>query len=82
MLASTWPSAATSSCGRPRRASSRIRRCWVDVELALGAPEDPLLAEAIGGVALSRRAAVRTRVRLVPWGSLRRSEYKSKLVER
>jgi phenylacetate-CoA ligase len=25
---------------------------------------------------------VQTRVELVPWGSLRRSEYKSKLVER
>ena len=53
----------------------------VDVELASGAPEDPLLAEAIGE-RIRDVLVVRTRVRLVPWGSLRRSEYKSKLVER
>ena len=52
----------------------------VAVELARGAVDDAGLAEAIRerlrGVLL-----VQTRVELVPWGSLQRSEYKSKLVE-
>ena len=52
----------------------------VTVELAPGAAATEALAETI-------RARVRdvllvqTRVELVPWGSLQRSEYKSKLVE-
>jgi phenylacetate-CoA ligase len=53
----------------------------VSVELAREAEADSALADAI-----SRRLRdvliVRTRVELVPWGSLRRSEYKSTLVER
>jgi phenylacetate-CoA ligase len=53
----------------------------VSVELARGASADAALAEAI-----SRRLrdvlVVQARVELVPWGSLRRSEYKSRLVER
>jgi phenylacetate-CoA ligase len=53
----------------------------VSVELARGIDADPLLAQAIGekirGVLL-----VQTEVGLVAWGSLQRSEYKSKLVER
>ena len=53
----------------------------VDVELAHGAAGDPLLAEAIGEK-IRAVLAVRTRVRVVPWGSLQRSEYKSNLVER
>jgi phenylacetate-CoA ligase len=39
-----------------------------------------VLAEAISE-RLRNVLTVRTRVELVPWGSLRRSEYKSKLVE-
>jgi phenylacetate-CoA ligase len=53
----------------------------VRVELAREAEADSALADAI-----SRRLRdvliVQTRVELVPWGSLRRSEYKSTLVER
>jgi phenylacetate-CoA ligase len=52
----------------------------VAVELARGAADDAGLADAIRerlrGVLL-----VQTRVELLPWGSLQRSEYKSKLVE-
>ncbi len=53
----------------------------VGVELAQGATADPGLAEAISE-RLREVLVVQTRVELVPWGSLRRSEYKSKLVER
>ena len=42
---------------------------------------DPELADAIRET-LRSRLIVQMRVDLVPWGSLRRSEYKSKLVER
>jgi phenylacetate-CoA ligase len=53
----------------------------VSVELAPAATADPALAEAIREK-LRNRLIVQTSVELVPWGSLRRSEYKSKLVER
>jgi phenylacetate-CoA ligase len=53
----------------------------VAVELARGATADAVLAEAIRE-RLREVLVVQTRVDLVPWGSLRRSEYKSKLVER
>jgi phenylacetate-CoA ligase len=53
----------------------------VVVELAPGASADASLAEAIRE-RLRDVLVVRTRVELVPSGSLRRSEYKSKLVER
>jgi phenylacetate-CoA ligase len=53
----------------------------VCVELARGAAADPSLAEAIRE-RLRSVLVVQTRVELVPWGSLRRSEYKSKLIER
>jgi phenylacetate-CoA ligase len=53
----------------------------VAVELARGATADASLAEAIRE-RLRNVLVVQTRVELVPWGSLRRSEYKSKLVER
>ena len=53
----------------------------VSVELGRDARPDPELAEAIREK-LRSRLIVQTRVDLVPWGSLRRSEYKSKLVER
>src|SRR4051812_10000365 len=53
----------------------------VSVELARGPPADPALAEAIGG-RLRDVLVVQTRVDLVPFGSLPRSEYKSRLVDR
>jgi phenylacetate-CoA ligase len=52
----------------------------VSVELARGATADPALAESIRE-RLRGVLTVQTRVELVPWGSLGRSEYKSKLVE-
>jgi phenylacetate-CoA ligase len=52
----------------------------VDVELARGAATDASLAEAIRE-RLRDVLVVQTRVELVPWGSLQRSEYKSRLVE-
>jgi phenylacetate-CoA ligase len=52
----------------------------VSVELARGARPDAALAQAIGE-RLREVLVVQTRVELVPWGSLRRSEYKSTLVE-
>ena len=52
----------------------------VSVELAQGGTADAALAEAIRE-RLRNVLVVQTRVELVPWGSLRRSEYKSKLVE-
>ena len=53
----------------------------VSVELAQGATADAALAEAIREK-LRNVLVVQTRVDLVPCGSLQRSEYKSKLVER
>jgi phenylacetate-CoA ligase len=53
----------------------------VEVELALGSTDDAALAERIRE-RLRSVLLVQTRVELVPWGSLQRSEYKSKLVER
>jgi phenylacetate-CoA ligase len=53
----------------------------VCVELARDASGGEVLAEAIRE-RLRSVLVVQTRVELVPWGSLRRSEYKSKLVER
>ena len=53
----------------------------VSVELARGREADASLAEAIRD-RLRSVLVVSARVDLVPWGSLRRSEYKSKLVER
>jgi phenylacetate-CoA ligase len=52
----------------------------VTVELAQGTTGDAALAEAIRE-RLRSVLVVQARVDLVPWGSLRRSEYKSKLVE-
>jgi phenylacetate-CoA ligase len=52
----------------------------VSVELAPGASADAALADAIRE-RLRSVLVVQTRVELVPWGTLRRSEYKSKLVE-
>jgi phenylacetate-CoA ligase len=53
----------------------------VSVELARRANDDPLLAQAIRE-RIRAVLVVQTEVELVPWGSLQRSEYKSKLVER
>ena len=52
----------------------------VSVELGPESAENPALADAIRE-RLRDVLVVQTRVDLVPWGSLRRSEYKSKLVE-
>ncbi len=52
----------------------------IAVELARDAVPDGALAAAIGD-RLRSVLVVQTRVELVPWGSLGRSEYKSKLVE-
>jgi phenylacetate-CoA ligase len=52
----------------------------VSIELAQGATADPALADAIRE-RLRNALVVQARVDLVPWGSLQRSEYKSKLVE-
>jgi phenylacetate-CoA ligase len=52
----------------------------VTVELARGARADAALADAIREK-LRASLVVSTRVELVPWGTLQRSEYKSKLVE-
>jgi phenylacetate-CoA ligase len=53
----------------------------VVVELAAGASGDDSLAEAIRE-RLRAVLVVQTRVELVPFGTLQRSEYKSQLVER
>jgi phenylacetate-CoA ligase len=53
----------------------------VSVELADSTSADDRLAEAIEQ-RLREVLVVRTRVDLVPWGSLARSDYKSDLVER
>jgi phenylacetate-CoA ligase len=52
----------------------------VSVELGPDATADAALADAIRE-RLRAVLVVQTRVDLVPWGTLRRSEYKSKLVE-
>ena len=52
----------------------------VSVELARGATPDSALAEAIRD-RLRNVLLAQTLVDLVPWGTLQRSEYKSKLVE-
>jgi phenylacetate-CoA ligase len=53
----------------------------VAVELAEGVEPDPDLAESIRE-RIRAVLVVQTRVELVPWGTLARSEYKSTLVER
>ncbi len=53
----------------------------VSVELARGHAGDETLADAIRD-RLRSVLVVQTRVDLLPWGSMQRSEYKSKLVER
>ena len=53
----------------------------VSVELARGVEGGEELVQAIRG-RLREVLVVQAAVELVPWGSLQRSEYKSKLVER
>jgi phenylacetate-CoA ligase len=53
----------------------------VSVELAEGTVVDPALADAIRE-RLRAGLVVQTEVELVEWGSLGRSEYKSRLIER
>jgi phenylacetate-CoA ligase len=53
----------------------------VSVELGPGGTGDAALSEAIRE-RLRAVLVVQTRIDLVPWGTLRRSEYKSKLVDR
>ena len=53
----------------------------VAIELAEGERADPALATAIRG-RLRDVLVVQTEVELVPWGSLQRSDYKSRLVDR
>ena len=53
----------------------------VTVELARDVQAAPALAESIRE-RLRSVLVVQTRVELVPWGTLQRSEWKSKLVER
>jgi phenylacetate-CoA ligase len=53
----------------------------VSVEIGRGSTPDPALADSIRE-RLRSVLIVDTRVELVPWGSLRRSEYKSQLVDR
>jgi phenylacetate-CoA ligase len=52
----------------------------VTVELAAGGDGDSALAAAIGE-RVRAALVVQARIELVPWGSLQRSEYKSKLVQ-
>jgi phenylacetate-CoA ligase len=52
----------------------------VSVELRRGADPDPVLAQAIRE-RIRAVLVVQTRVDLVPFGTLQRSEYKSKLIE-
>jgi phenylacetate-CoA ligase len=53
----------------------------VSVELAKGGEEDTALTREIGD-RLRSILVVQAQVELVPFGTLERSEYKSKLVER
>jgi phenylacetate-CoA ligase len=52
----------------------------VAVELAADQAADAALAEAIRD-RLRQALVVQTQVELVPWGSLERSEYKSRLID-
>jgi phenylacetate-CoA ligase len=67
---------------KPKAASVRQEPpLAVTVELARGRAAGPALAESIRD-RLRGALVVQTHVELVPWGSLQRSQYKSKLVER
>jgi len=67
---------------RPRRSGVKQEPPLpVTVELARDAQPDPLLAQAIREK-IRAVLVVQAEIELVPWGSLERSEYKSKLVAR
>jgi phenylacetate-CoA ligase len=53
----------------------------VAIELAPGSAADPALAEAIRE-RIRTALVVQTRIELVEWGTVERSEYKSRLVAR
>jgi len=67
--------------GRAGAGVTRGRPPPVGVELAQGGEPDSELADA-SRERLRAVLVVSTRVELVPWGSLARSEYKGRLVER
>ena len=74
------PSGAVRASAQRHRALGKLLTA-VSVELAEGGTADDSLAALI--LARLREAlVVQTQVELVPWGSLQRSEYKSRLVER
>jgi phenylacetate-CoA ligase len=82
VIADFAPSVSGHILVRPRAAGvNQDPPLPVTVELAPGRGPDASLAEAIRE-RLRSVLVVQTAVDLVPWGSLRRSEYKSKLVER
>jgi phenylacetate-coenzyme A ligase PaaK-like adenylate-forming protein len=62
----------TSPCGCGRT-GPRVR--------CVGRTDDMLIVRGVNVFPSAVREVVQTRVDLVPWGSVRRSEYKSKLVE-
>ena len=72
--------AATSWSSRERAGVKQDPPLPVAVELAQGVDGDAALATAIGN-RLRDVLVVQTGIELVPWGSLQRSEYKSRLVE-
>ena len=73
-------SAATSSSARARRASSRTRRCR-SASSSRRARRPIPRSRTRSARDCAQTLVVQARVDLVPWGSLQRSEYKSKLVE-
>ena len=73
-------SAATSSSGRRRRASSRSRRC-PSASSSRGTRPRTTASPTRSVTDCATSSSSRPQVELVPWGSLQRSEYKSKLVE-
>jgi phenylacetate-CoA ligase len=76
-----WPAVSGRVLVRPRAAGPKQEPPLpVAVELSPSTEADPALAETIRE-RLRNALVVQTAVELVPWGSLQRSEYKSKLVD-
>ena len=69
---------------RPRDAGRQAgrRRCRCSVELARERRPATTRSPRRSASGCAASLVVQTRIELVPWGSLQRSEYKSKLVER
>jgi phenylacetate-CoA ligase len=81
VVSSFAPDVSGNILVRPRAAGPKQEPPLpVSVELARGAAPEPSLAESIRE-RLRAVLIVQTHVDLVPWGSLRRSEYKSRLVD-